>query len=77
MTLWNAGGICFSRTLGMLSGPGAFLPGSRRRASWKIDGVRLPMTMFLRARGFFCIALWQGRWISWIDSCVWRKSFGF
>ncbi len=24
MTLWNAGGMCFSRTIDMSSGPGAF-----------------------------------------------------
>ena len=57
MTLWNAGGMIFSRTLGMLLGPGAFLLGSRRRASWKIAGARLPMTMFLRAGGLFGIEI--------------------
>jgi hypothetical protein len=50
MTLYNASGIYFSSTPGMLSRQGALWLGSRRRASWKIAGVRLPMTMFF-ARG--------------------------
>ena len=44
----------------MLSRPGAFRLGSRRRASWNIAGVRLPMTMLMRAGGLFGIALCQG-----------------
>jgi len=52
--------MCLSRTHGMLSGPGDSRLESRRRASWKIAGVRLHMTMLLRAGGLFGIALCKG-----------------
>ncbi len=39
--------MCLSMMPGILSGPGALLLGSWRRASWKIAGIMLPIIMFL------------------------------
>ena len=76
MSLWNAGGICFSRTPGMISGPEAFCLGSRRNVFWKIAAVRLPMTMFF-ARGrvvWYCVV--PGEWVSGADFSVWGEGLG-
>ena len=76
MALWNAGGMCFSRTPGMLLGPGAFWLCSLRSASWKIAGVRLPMTMFFARGGVVWYCVEPGEWVSRVDPCVRGKSFG-
>ena len=52
--------MCFSRTPGMLSGPGALWLGRRRSASWKIAGVRCPIIMLLLAGGLLGIVFCQG-----------------
>ena len=46
IALCKALGMCLSKMPGMLPGPGALGLGSRRRATWKIADVMLPINMF-------------------------------
>ncbi len=67
MALWNAGGMCFSSTPGMLSGPGALCPGSLRNAFLKDCGCKAAY-YHIFACGWvvwYCVEPWE--WISWVD----------
>ena len=61
IALWNVWGICLSITPGMLSKLGALWLGSWWRASWKIAGEIVPITMCWFGVGLAEITLSQGK----------------